>query len=271
MLTLTDSLILARHDVAATFRGRKGLALAILLFLLAAAPALVRFLGQHSDQAAALQRAHSAAMVRLYDRDIARALLDCPAVLVVAAIATFFFQPLFVLLAGADRLAGDIDTGSIRYWTVRAPRTGVLLGKTLGLWAVVSLLSAGVLLSMTVLAVIDVPRDWLWTLGWSGRILVYSAASALVYASLCTLLGVLLARPRLVLVVGMGVLFVMRIGRTALENHGAPKLALLLPGALDHLFLSPGAAPKLTAVAVTAVWSATLLGAAAVLFRRRSL
>jgi ABC-type transport system involved in multi-copper enzyme maturation permease subunit len=270
MLTFNDIFIIARQEVASTFRGRKGIALVVTLLLLAAAPALLRYLGQHTAEATALQRAHTAAMVRMYDRDIARLLLDCPAPLVVVAIATFFCQPLFVLMAGSDRLAAEIDSGSIRFWTVRTPRVGIVLGKALGLWMVVSLITAGVEGAITVLALVDDPAEWLSTLGWSARIMLFTSASALVYASLCTLLGAALARPRWVLFLGLAAVLGLRVTRAALLSHGTSGLASLFPGAIDERFLTAGVLAKLTALALVAGWSALLLAGAAAVFKRRS-
>jgi hypothetical protein len=270
MLSLTDVVTVARAELAGTFRGRKGVLVAVMLFLLAAVPSLLRLIGAHSASAPELQRAHVAAMVRIYDVEIARVLIDCPPMLVVVALATFFFQPFLVLFAGSDRLAAEIDSGSIRYWTVRAPRASIVLGKALGLWAVIALVTIGVQMAITVIAVVDQPRDWLWTLRWGGAIMVFSAASALVYASLCTFLGVLLARPRLVFLLGLAVVFGLRVVRTALRNHEAGTLASLFPGALDQLFLTAGAASKLIAFGVVAGWSAVLLVGASVVFQRRS-
>jgi len=270
MLSFPDIVTVARGELAATFRGRRGWLLALALFLLGAIPSLLRLLGQHSAQAAELHRAHAAALVKIYDRDIARALLDCPPVLVVVALATFFFQPLIVLFAGSDRLAAEIDSGSIRFWTVRAPRAEIVVGKMLGLWAVVSLLTIGVQAAITVVAIVDQPRDWVWTLRWAAEIMLYSSASALVYASLCTFLSVVLARPRLVFLLGFGVVFALRIARTVLRERDATRLASMVPGALDQLFLSAGAGPKLAATAVVAGWSLALMTGAALVFQRRS-
>jgi len=269
-MRFTDILTVARREVGVTFRGKRGVLLASILVGLAAVPSLIRLMGQHSANATQLQRAHVAALVKIYDRDIARVLVDCPPALVVVALATFFFQPFFVLLAGSDRVASEIDSGSIGYWTVRAPRPGIVLGKALGLWAVVALLTVAVQAAITVVAVVDQPHDWSWTLRWAGEIMIYSCATALVYASLCTFLGVLLARPRLVFVVGMAVVFVLRIARTALRDRQVDRIASILPGSLDQMFLTTGAGAKLAASAVVAGWSAVLLLAAAVVFQRRS-
>jgi hypothetical protein len=262
-------LTMARRDIALTFRGRRGARLAALLIALAAVPAILRLLGAHSASALALQRAHSAALVKIYDREIARALLDCPPILVVVAVATFFFQPLFVLVAGSDRLGAEIESGSIRYWAVRVPRSGIVLGKTLGLWLIVSLVTLGVQAAITIVAVIDAPKDWLATLGWAAQIMVFSCISAVVYASLCTLLGVVLSRPRLVLALGLAAVFVLRVTRTLLREHES-RLASLFPGSLDQLFLTAGGATKLLGVGVVVLWSCALLLGAKLIFERRA-
>lgn len=269
MLSLADMVTVARREVALTFRGRRGVLLAGMLVMLAAVPAILRLLGAHSANAVVLQRAHTAAVVKIYDRDIARALIDCPPILVVVAVATFFFQPLFVLLAGSDRLAADIDSGSIRYWTVRAPRSGIVLGKSLGLWLVVSLLTLGVQAAITIVAVIDAPKEWAATLGWASQIMVFSCITAVVYVCLCTLLGVLLSRPRLVLALGLAMVFVLRVARTLLRERDSA-LALLFPGSLDQLFLTTGGATKLLGLGVVAAWSCVLLVGANLAFERRA-
>lgn len=270
MTNLKDILTIARAEIGATFRGRKGVAVILLLVALAGLPSLLRIWGEHSLQAEQLQRAHVAALVRIYDVAIARTLIDCPAALVVVALATFFFQPFVVLLAGADRLPAEIDSGSIRYWTVRTPRTVILLGKTVGLWGIVTLATVGVQAAITVIAIVDAPRAWLSTLGWAAAIMLFSSATALVYTSLCIFVGVLLARPRLVFMVGLGFVFALRLARAISREHQADRLAAIFPGALDQLFLSAGAASKLGGVASVAAWSALLLGSAALMFRRRA-
>jgi ABC-type transport system involved in multi-copper enzyme maturation permease subunit len=271
MLSLTDVFIIARHEVATTLRGRKGVVLAVTLFLLVAVPALLRLLGQYSVEAIALQRAHTAALVKMYDRDVARLLLDCPAPLVVVAIATFFCQPLFVLIAGSDRVASEIESGGIRYWTVRAPRIGIILGRAVGLWMVVSLVTGCVQAAIAILAVVEEPRAWLSTLGWAARIVLSSSASALVYASLCTFLEVAVARSRWILLAGLTLVLALRMARSSLLQHGAPALASLFPGALDELFLSPSGAAQVKAIGVVALWSLAFLGGAVAVFRRRTL
>lgn len=270
MLNFTDILTVARAETGAAFRGRKGISLLIALVVLAGLPSVLRLVGEHSVDAAALQRAHLAALVKIYDVAIARTLVDCPPMLVVAALATFFFQPFLVLYAGSDRLAAEIDTGSIRFWTVRAPRGGIAVGKAAGLWAIVSLVTIGVQAAITVVAIVDAPREWLSTLGWFAAIATFSCAAAVVYASLCTFLGALLARPRLVFLLGISVVVTLRLARTALREHNSERLSTIFPGALDQLFLTPGAAAKLQAAAVVAVWSIILLGGTVLVFRRRA-
>ena len=270
MMNLTDILTVARAEISATFRGRKGVALIVMLLLLAGVPSLLRLWGQHTVEAAQLQRAHVAALVRIYDVSITRSLIDCPPALVVVALASFFFQPFIALMAGADRLPAEIDSGSIRYFTMRTPRTVLLLGKALGLWGIVAVTTVGVQAAIAVIAVVDVPRAWLSTLGWAGAIMSFSTATALVYVSLCLFVSVLFPRPRIVLLTGMALVFALRFGRAVANEHHADRLAAIFPGGLDQLFLSAGAAPKLGAAASVAAWSGLFLLSAAFLFRRRA-
>jgi ABC-type transport system involved in multi-copper enzyme maturation permease subunit len=268
---LQDIVTIARYDIATTFRGKKGLALAGLFFSLAAIPAALRLFGAHSGSALDLQRAQTAALVRMYDSEIARSLLDCPAPLITAAIATFFFQPLLTFMTGADRLAAEIDAGTVRFWASRAPRGVIVLGRTLGLWAVVALLTAGALLVVTVVAVVDAPAEWSGTLAWAGRIIAVSAALALVYAAACNFLNVLLGRRQFIVASGLALLFLLRMGRMLLHHRGMSDLESLLPGTLDRLFFTPGAGAKAVALAVVTGWTALFATVATAIFSRRTI
>ena len=75
--------------------------------------------------------------------------------------------------------------------------------------------------------------------------------------------------PRLVFLIGLGVVFALRLGRGVLQEHHE-QLSALFPGALDQLFLTPGAAAKLQGGAVAALWAMALMIGATLVFRRRA-
>ena len=145
------------QEVATAFRGRKGVA----LVRHAGGPRRPTLgaaaLGEHSVDAAALQRAHLAALVRIYD-STSRAPGRLPAGPGRIGAGDLLFPTIPRAVRGVGQLAGEIDSGSIRYWTVRAPRGGIAVGKAAGLWAIVSLVTIGVQVAITVVAIVDAPR-----------------------------------------------------------------------------------------------------------------
>ncbi|MEZ4295947.1 MAG: hypothetical protein R3B70_13310 [Polyangiaceae bacterium] len=48
--------------------------------------------------------------------------------------------PFFVLLIGFDQIAGDIQHRAIRYIAGRSRRESIVVGKALGVWAVISVM-----------------------------------------------------------------------------------------------------------------------------------
>jgi len=54
---------------------------------------------------------------------------------------TVWLSPLLVALLGFDVFSGELQHRSLRFWTVRARRSSLFLGKLLGLWALVGLIA----------------------------------------------------------------------------------------------------------------------------------
>jgi ABC-type transport system involved in multi-copper enzyme maturation permease subunit len=65
------------------------------------------------------------------DTAMAEALAQVPLVVVVVFKVTLFFLPAYVALMGFDQISGEVGPRSIRYLTVRARRSSLLLGKFL--------------------------------------------------------------------------------------------------------------------------------------------
>ncbi len=65
------------------------------------------------------------------DTAMAEALAQVPLVVLVVFKLTLFFLPAYVALMGFDQISGEVGPRSIRYLTVRARRSSLLLGKFL--------------------------------------------------------------------------------------------------------------------------------------------
>ena len=268
--TAYDSLIIARRELALVFRGRKGLLLIAALLAVAALPALVRAIGNTSSNAETYQQAQIAAMMRFFPRDVVRYLIDCPQPLTVGIIATLFFQPAYVLLVGVEMIAGDIDSGAIRFWAGRGSRSGLVLGKALGLWGTTCALTLLVHALIWATSAMGPAGDLAGVWRWGPRLYLLSCAAAMVPVAFVTLLGVSASHPRWVTATGIVALIATRIGRTMLANRKV-SVATWLPGALDDRLLSPFAGTVGGGLALVLAWSALFMGAALVVFRRRSL
>jgi hypothetical protein len=265
-----DGVTVARRELARVFQGRRGLFLAAGLMALAALPAGWRALAGAGPNAAAFQHAQILAMAQVFPRDVVRYLMDCPPPLAVGIIATLFFQPAYILLAGSEMLAGEVESGMIRFSIGRASRTGLLLGKALGLWAVIALLTLLVHVIICLTSALGPAGDSAGVWRWGPRLYLVACAAATVPCSIVVLLGAIASRPRRVIVSGVTLLLVLRIGRVALANRGL-RVASYLPGGLDDRLLSPVRLVSAGGAALLLAWSALLLGVATLVFKRRSL
>jgi len=266
---LHDALTVARRELTLAFQGRRSILLIVGLMVLAALPAAARAAVGAGQDGAALQQAQVLAMVQVFPREVVRYLLDCPQPLIVGILATLFFQPAYVLLVGSETLAGEIESGSIRFSAARASRTGVLLGKSLGLWATIAALTLVVHTVIWVTSTLGPAGSAAGVVRWGPKLYLISCAVALVPVSMVILLGALSSRPRRVIVAGVILIAALRVGRVALANHGF-RMATFLPGGLDDRLLSPSPAMVASGIGLALAWAAVLLGAAALAFNRRS-
>lgn len=265
---LRDMWLIGRREFGLTFRGRRGIVLCLALLVLAALPAVARSIGSNSPDAAELQQGQNALLVKLFRRDVVRSLIDCPAPLTVGMLATFFFQPILVLLIGVESIAGEVDSGAMRFWTVRASRVGIVLGKALGLWFTVCALTLLAHAVMWVAASIGSGRDPAGVLRWGPKLYLLTCVTALMQVSIVIWLGTLTRNPRRVLAIGMALLGVLRVGRTLLDRRGLA-LGSWLPGGIDNRLLSPQAMVCMGGLALAAGWSIACLAGASAIFARR--
>jgi ABC-type transport system involved in multi-copper enzyme maturation permease subunit len=54
---------------------------------------------------------------------------------------TIWLTPLLVSLIGFDGISGELQHRSVRYWTIRTRRASFYVGKVLGLWTVVAIVT----------------------------------------------------------------------------------------------------------------------------------
>jgi ABC-type transport system involved in multi-copper enzyme maturation permease subunit len=69
---------------------------------------------------------------------------DMPISLRTFLTVTVWLAPLLIALLGFDAVSGELQHRTVRFWTVRARRSSYFVGKLLGLWALVALVTLAI-------------------------------------------------------------------------------------------------------------------------------
>ncbi len=68
-------------------------------------------------------------------------LADAPLKLVILFFIAVWLAPLLVVILGFDGIPSDVQHRSVRYWTIRSRRASYYVGKFLGLWVLVGMIT----------------------------------------------------------------------------------------------------------------------------------
>jgi ABC-type transport system involved in multi-copper enzyme maturation permease subunit len=132
MSPAAEMLLVAQRELRTNFRSAKGAALLAITLLGGALTAVILSKGMSQSEKLDL----SGTTVN-----------NIPAALIAVAglsfilRATLWLTPLLVLVIGFDAISGELQYRSVRYWTVRARRASLYVGKVMGLWAVVAIVT----------------------------------------------------------------------------------------------------------------------------------
>jgi ABC-type transport system involved in multi-copper enzyme maturation permease subunit len=215
------------------------------------------------------QKARS--LVDLYDIDVARAMTACPNAFVLLALTTMFFIPVLTLALGFDVIAEDISKRGDRLPLLRTSRSSILLGKSLGLWAVcLTFMLAAYAPACAAVLVRGGSGSTVHVLLWGVGLYLAAGLVSAVYVAIWSSVGAVVGSPKSALLAGLAVVVVLGAAHLVLRRV-APGLAALLPGGLDGLWLSGHAAAMGTALVATAAWCAMALATGALTFARRDL
>jgi Cu-processing system permease protein len=129
-----ETLLVAQRELRTNFRSAKGVALLALTLIGGAITALVWSKGMHANEELGLSGTTAAAIPAGF---------IALAGLAFILRATVWLTPLLVLIIGFDSIASELQYRSVRYWTVRLRRPSFFVGKVLGLWAVVAIVTLG--------------------------------------------------------------------------------------------------------------------------------
>lgn len=191
-------LIVAR-ELKKNLRGVKGIILTSLSLLGGTAVALllanVFKRGTEGADPAMIREAQKAHFTESFrDADMGAYLADAPFSLVKMLTLAVWLAPALIWLAGFDAIAGEVQHRTIRYWSVRTRRFSYYLGKFLGLWATVGVMTFAMHLLMWIVT-ISQGASVGNVLSWGFRLWLVSVPIVGAWCGIAVLVGSLFRTP----------------------------------------------------------------------------
>ncbi|WP_323383080.1 ABC transporter permease [Myxococcus dinghuensis] len=210
------------------------------------------------------------------DTAMIEALAQVPVEVLLVFKITLFFLPAYVALMGFDQLSGEVGPRSIRYLTVRARRSSVLLGKFLSQASM--LLGLVLIIDLAVFIYARIANPDFGFAAMSLNLLKFWLAAivfSLSYVALTTLCSALFRAPAVSLVFNFIMLFVFwlmdTVGRAVGEESVLHFLRYLSPSYYAGNLLHPGLAQFGASGAAYAAFATLFIMCAYVTLRARDL
>jgi len=184
----------------------------------------------------------------------------------------FYVLPVLVLLIGFDQLSGEIQHRSIRYLAGRSRRGSIVVGKAIGVWAVIAVMV--LVLDVTVWIVMLIRGGYAAgnVLSWGLRFWAYAVADAAAYVGLTAVVSSLVRTPIVALFAGGAILIALWMMSGILGFFDATHNATwAFAGNYDKLLNSPEPARIMGGIVALIAWGAMWVMAAVEITRRRDL
>jgi ABC-type transport system involved in multi-copper enzyme maturation permease subunit len=268
--------LITGRELRKNFRSSKGVVLAVLSLAGGAGASILfawmdRVRREQLPPDVDVRTLQEQAFTRLYGADTGKALADCPYSLWMMLVATLWLSPLLVALMGFDSVSGDLQYRSVRFWTVRTRRSSYILGKLLGAWLAVILVTFGMNLIVwgTTMAVGHLAPGPV--LAWGLHFFVMSIPITAAWCGIAMLVGSQFRTPMLALLVICAAFFALWLARVVAGFAGVPSLLYAYPNAYDQWFLSPRPVDAARALIGTGVIEVVTATASVLIFERRDL
>lgn len=246
-------LIVAR-ELKKNLRGVKGIILTALSLVGGTAVAFLLAYafkrGTEGASPAMIREMQQAAYTQSFgDAEMGAHLADAPMALVKMLTMCVWLAPALIWLAGFDGIAGEVQHRTVRYWSVRTRRFSYYLGKFLGLWATVAVMTFAMHFLMWVVT-ISQGASVGPTLSWGFRLWLVVLPIVGAWCGIAVLIGSLFRTPiTALLVVGFSFFGIFLLGvfvpiiLEAIAHPEKSKTAEVLhyfyPNAYDVYLLSP--------------------------------
>jgi ABC-type transport system involved in multi-copper enzyme maturation permease subunit len=199
-------------------------------------------------------------------------LANAPLKLGIIFFLAVWLAPLLVTLMGFDSVSGEIQHRSVRFWTVRTRRSSFFVGKFLGLWSVVSIVTLLMHVLVWIVTLARGEAGFVETLSWGLRFWLFSLPVSAVWCGLATFISAMFRMPILALLVICALFFTLfLVGRLIGRGAEVEWLTYLYPNTFDAWIASPLAHRALVGVLVCLGFAGVPTAAGALIFARRDI
>lgn len=189
--------------------------------------------------------------------------------------------PALVVFIGFDSVSSDVQHRAVRYWTVRTRRWTYLLGKFLGLWATVSLVTLALYVFAATAVLIKGYISFGEFFKWGLQFWFFSALIASTWCAVAVFVSSQLKTPFLALFATLAAFFVLwlpgfvgwvlRVNDALDSGHLADLrwFEYIYPNAYDDLLINPKWSKTLTGLGAVLVHWVVFIGGGAWLFDKK--
>jgi ABC-type transport system involved in multi-copper enzyme maturation permease subunit len=166
-------------------------------------------------------------------------------------------------------VSGELQHRGVRYWTVRARRSSIFLGKFFGLWASVSVITLAMHALIWIVCIARGEANAATAIGWGLRFWSITLPISAAWCGLATLVGSLFRHPIISLLVIMASFFVLWLMWVIGLVANSDPLQYVYPNYWDLWLLSPRIDRSMTGVGVCAGFAALMLAGGSTIFVKR--
>ncbi len=249
MSAATELVPIVLRELRKSFRSSKGIALTAfsLLCTLAATLLLVKADQVKRDQIPAdipmdqvheqFQQVAMKVYEEWYNVDVANALKEAPIVFFLIFISTVWVAPLLVAILGFDAVSAETQHKTVRYWTVRTHRVSYFLGKFLGLWSTVSILTFTMSALIWAVCVVRGTTTAAETVSWGLRLWALTLPLSAAWCGIAILVGSMFNSPMVSLLTIFTSFFVLWVVWLIGNASHSAALLHLYPNHFDRYLL----------------------------------
>ena len=277
MSPLSEIRIVAQRELGKSFRSAKGIVLLVLSLLGGAGATLLLVKAQQLKReelagadAEMIRELREKAATKIFgDPATGKSLAEAPEVLMAVLLLTIWLTPLIISLLGFDSVSGDLQHKAVRYWTLRTRRWSYFIGKFVGVWATVSMMTFAMHALIWVVCIIRGEAPAATALGWGIRFWLITLPISAAWCGVATFVSSLFKTPIISLLVIFAAFFGLWLFWIVGQVSHTEALMYAYPNFYDALLVNPRLDRALTGLAACLGMTALYVGGGSYLFTKR--